>query len=127
MGITHFMTEGDTGFSGVLKQRFSDFIVHEVRRAFPCQSSPASPSGQAASCYRTGMPCPQGSVNGVGLCSFVGCGGVVAGDTIALFSVVSHSTVVPYPTLTTNDCQRSSHCCHFCRPCSCCCLCCCCA
>lgn len=31
MGITHFMTEnGDTGFSGVLKQRFSDFVVHEV-------------------------------------------------------------------------------------------------
>lgn len=30
VGITHFMTENDTGFSGVLKQRYSDFIVHEV-------------------------------------------------------------------------------------------------
>eukprot|EP00752_Nemacystus_decipiens_P003898 g3578.t3 len=30
VGITHFMTESDSGFSGVLKQRFSDFIVHEV-------------------------------------------------------------------------------------------------
>lgn len=30
VGITHLMTENDTGFSGVLKQRYSDFIVHEV-------------------------------------------------------------------------------------------------
>ncbi|CAN0193808.1 unnamed protein product, partial [Ectocarpus sp. 8 AP-2014] len=32
VGITHFMTENDTGFSGVLKQRYSDFVVHEVTR-----------------------------------------------------------------------------------------------
>ncbi|CAN0497714.1 unnamed protein product, partial [Ectocarpus sp. 12 AP-2014] len=32
VGITHFITENDTGFSGVLKQRYSDFIVHEVTR-----------------------------------------------------------------------------------------------
>ncbi|CAM9472476.1 unnamed protein product, partial [Scytosiphon promiscuus] len=30
VGITCFMTEDGTGFSGVLKQRYSDFIVHEV-------------------------------------------------------------------------------------------------
>ncbi|CAM9851642.1 unnamed protein product [Ectocarpus sp. 6 AP-2014] len=32
VGITHFITENDTGFSGVLKQRYSDFVVHEVTR-----------------------------------------------------------------------------------------------
>lgn len=31
VGITHFLSQSDTSFSGVLKQRYSDFIVHEVR------------------------------------------------------------------------------------------------
>ena len=31
MGISQFLSESDTSFSGVLKQRYSDFIVHEVR------------------------------------------------------------------------------------------------
>lgn len=31
VGISQFLSESDTSFSGVLKQRYSDFIVHEVR------------------------------------------------------------------------------------------------
>lgn len=34
MGIKHFLSEAGTGISGVIKQRYSDFIVREVKIAF---------------------------------------------------------------------------------------------
>ena len=31
-GITEYVTTDAAGFSGILKHRFSDFVVHEIRQ-----------------------------------------------------------------------------------------------
>lgn len=105
MGITHFMAENGTGFSGVLKQRFSDFIVHEVRRALLFQSGEANPAKTSPA---TAIACLARRGFGRDGPSFVTGDDVVADYPCPFFGRASFGGC-PHPLLTTHDLQLSWH------------------
>ena len=114
MGITHFMTENDTGFSGVLKQRFSDFIVHEVRctlSSFMAGLMKPSPAAVASMpcgllggvCTGINRPTAPSVVVTVSFCSAGYCAAVKRVPApSSRFRLVSFCSY-PHPTLATND------------------------